>query len=94
MMKVPKTREEFLRQLYESERYRHALASARSEEERRMIATFVTDLVGNMADIVCPIAASAMADGSVIEALEASASQSQSVVNVAGRSTSGSAGSR
>lgn len=50
-----KNRKDFLKRLYESDKYKQALSRARNDEERRAVVGLLTEFVGNFADVLGPI---------------------------------------
>lgn len=49
------TKQEFLNQLYVNEKYKKALASAKTEQERKRLASFGTEFVSSFAEVLVPL---------------------------------------
>jgi len=89
---IPRSRKDFLRQLYENDKYKEALAKARTPEERRMIAATVTEFVGSWADILAPIIDQAQKDPAFRERLGRAVNERRGVVTGSEPASSGSLG--
>lgn len=87
-----KSRQDFLRRLYESPGYRHALAQARSDEERKAVAAFVTEFVGSFADVLGPLIDRASRDPAFAAQLGQAVAERRPVVTGTVTAASGSDG--
>lgn len=89
---LPRSRKDFLRRLYENEKYKQALAQARTPAERRLVAALVTDFVGGWADILAPIIDQAQRDPAFAERLGRAVNGQRGVVTGSEPAPSGSSG--
>ena len=89
---VPRNRKDFLKRLYENEKYKQALARARTPEERRLVAAMVTEFVGGWADILAPIIDQAQKDPAFAERLGRAVNEKRGVVTGSEPAASGSTG--
>lgn len=85
-------RQSFLRKLHESPEYRHALAQATSEEERRAIASFIGEFVGGFADVLGPLIERASRDPAFAAQLGQAVAERRPVVTGTGSAMTGSLG--
>ncbi len=89
---VPRNRKDFLKQLYENDKYKQALTRARTPEERRMVASLVTEFVGGWAEILAPIIDQAQKDPAFAERLGRAVNEQRGVVTGSEPASSGSVG--
>jgi hypothetical protein len=88
----PRTKQDFLKRLYESDRYKQALAAARTPEERARLAGLVTEFVGSFADVLAPLIDRAQRDPAFAQQLGRAVMERQRVVTSSGPARSGSVG--
>lgn len=50
-----RNRNDFMKRLHEAERFKQALATARTDAEREAIKTFVEEFVGRFANVLAPM---------------------------------------
>ena len=92
VMSAPRNKKEFLKKLYESDKYKNALSRARTDEERRALAGLASEFVAGFADILGPIIERASRDPVFAEQLGRAVVERQGVVTDSAPVTSGSTG--
>lgn len=82
---------DFLRRLYESDKYKQTMSRARTDGERKAIAGLVTEFVGGFAEILAPIIDRAQHDSVFAGQLGRAVVERQGVVTGGQPASSGSA---
>jgi hypothetical protein len=87
-----RNRSDFMKRLHEADRFKQALAAARTDAERDAIKSLVEGFVGGFADVLAPMIARAEQDPEFARQLGRALVEGKDVLSNSAPVTSGSAG--